>query len=98
MTDDPVVLDVLGLRCPIPVQRVRLALREVPDGGVVHLLGDDPESLHDIPALLERLGLPPANITETDGGWRDVIAKPPEVRGAFIRRGVKTPLRTRYNA
>ena len=78
MTDDPVVLDVMGLRCPIPVQRVRLALREILDGGVVHLLGDDPESLHDIPALLERLGLPPADVTESGAGWRYVITKPAE--------------------
>jgi tRNA 2-thiouridine synthesizing protein A len=76
VTDDPVVLDVMGLRCPIPVQRVRLALREILDGGVVHLLGDDPESLHDIPALLERLGLPPADVTESGAGWRYVITKP----------------------
>jgi tRNA 2-thiouridine synthesizing protein A len=78
VTDDPVVLDVMGLRCPIPVQRVRLALREILDGGVVHLLGDDPESLHDIPALLERLGLPPADVTESGAGWRYVITKPTE--------------------
>ena len=76
MSGDPVVLDVMGLRCPIPVQRVRLALREMPDGGVVHLLGDAPESLHDIPALLERLELPPAEITKTRDGWLYVINKP----------------------
>ena len=79
MTDDHVVLDVMGLRCPIPVQRVRLALREMVDGGVVHMLGDDPESLHDIPALLERLGLPPADVTELEAGWSYVITKPHEV-------------------
>jgi tRNA 2-thiouridine synthesizing protein A len=78
VTDYPVVLDVVGLRCPIPVQRVRLALREMSDGGVVYLLGDDPESLHDIPALLERLGLPPADVTESGAGWKYVIIKPPE--------------------
>ncbi len=78
MTDDHVVLDVMGLRCPIPVQRVRLALREMVDGGVVHLMGDDPESLHDIPALLERLGLPPAGISEVEDGWKYIITKPPE--------------------
>jgi TusA-related sulfurtransferase len=46
------------------------------DGGVVHLLGDDPESLHDIPALLDRLGHPPAEITKTRDGWLYVINKP----------------------
>jgi len=73
---DPVVIDVLGLRCPIPVQQTRMALRDLLEGGVIHLLGDDPESLHDIPALLDRLGLPPAEITKTDKGWLYVINKP----------------------
>jgi tRNA 2-thiouridine synthesizing protein A len=72
----PVDIDVLGLRCPIPVQRVRLALRNLLEGGVIHLLGDDPESLHDIPALMDRLGLPPAEITKMNNGWLYVINKP----------------------
>ena len=72
----PVVIDVLGLRCPIPVQQARMALRDLLEGGVIHLLGDDPESLHDIPALLDRLGLPPAEITKMDNGWLYVINRP----------------------
>ena len=43
---------------------------------LIHLLGDDPESLHDIPALLDRLGLPPAEITKMDNGWLYVINRP----------------------
>ena len=75
MSDEPMILNVMGLRCPIPVQRVRLALREIPGEGVIHLLGDDPESLHDIPALLERLKMPPPDISEIDGGWTYIIKK-----------------------
>ena len=76
LSDEPMILNVMGLRCPIPVQRVRLALREIPGEGVIHLLGDDPESLHDIPALLKRLGLPPADVTELEEGWKHIITKP----------------------
>ena len=76
MPEDPIILDVMGLRCPIPVQRVRLTLKDMKEGGTIHLLGDDPESLHDIPALLERMGLPPSIITQTGDSWRYVIIKP----------------------
>ena len=73
MTGEPLVIDVLGLRCPIPVHHTRKALRNLPEGGVIHLLGDAPESLHDIPVLLERLGLHPAEISEAERGWVYVI-------------------------
>jgi len=68
-----IAVDVVGLRCPIPVQRLRIAIRENPGQGI-KLIGDDPESLHDIPALLERMGLPPAIISETEGGWEFAIS------------------------
>ena len=73
MSDSPQVIDAMGLRCPLPVQRLRVAIR---DGGweEVHLIGDDPESLHDIPALLERLGLEPPEVVELEGGWLFVIS------------------------
>lgn len=68
-----IVVDVVGLRCPIPVQRLRIAIKENP-GQEIKLIGDDPESLHDVPALLERMNLPPAKITEGEGGWIFVIS------------------------
>ena len=46
---------------------------EIPDSSVLHVLGDDPESLHDIPALLNRLGLEPAIISEAEIGWKFII-------------------------
>ena len=73
MSTEPLVVDVMGLRYPIPVHRTRRALQDLGDGGTIHLLGDDPESLHDIPALLERLGLPQAEIHEKEVGWLYVI-------------------------
>tara|TARA_B100001175_G_C19331166_1_gene552582 strand:+ start:412 stop:639 length:228 start_codon:yes stop_codon:yes gene_type:complete len=73
LSDDSIKVDVMGLRCPIPVQRARKAIRGNPQGTTISLCGDDPESLHDIPTLLKRLGLNPPVITEIDGGWEFVI-------------------------
>ena len=50
-----------------------MALRENPESPQIHLRGDDPESLHDIPVLLDRMGLPPAEVSEFDGGWLFVV-------------------------
>jgi len=73
MIDEPIVLDVLGTRCPIPVKKIRQKLREIPESSILHVLGDDPESLHDIPVLLNRLGLEPAKISEEGTGWKFII-------------------------
>ena len=75
MGGEPLLVDVLGMRCPIPVQRLRIALSENPGMREIQLKADDPESLHDIPALLDRMGLPPAEISEFDGGWLFVVTK-----------------------
>ena len=68
-------IDLMGLRCPIPVQRIRSALRDMEKGHRLIVIGDDPESLHDIPKLLERLGLDPPVIAEEDSGWTYQIQK-----------------------
>ena len=73
MGESPIILDVLGARCPIPVKKVRQALRELPEGTRIHVLGDDPESLHDIPALLIRLELKPAIVSLEEKGWKFTI-------------------------
>ena len=73
MRDKPIILDVLGTRCPIPVKKIRQKLRQIPESSILHILGDDPESLHDIPVLLVRLGLEPAVISEEEIGWKFII-------------------------
>ena len=73
MTTEEFQIDAMGLRCPIPVHIARKAIRENPIGSKITIVGDDPESLHDIPALLKRMGLEKAEITEIQGGWRFVF-------------------------
>ena len=73
MSKSLISIDVLGDRCPIPVKKIRKVLKQCPKGSVIHVLGDDPESLHDIPILLLRLGLEPAVISEEEIGWKFII-------------------------
>ena len=66
-------LDLLGQKCPIPVQKTRKLLREISKSNILHIKCDDPETLQDIPALLERLQLNKPKIKEIENGWIFVI-------------------------
>ena len=70
---EPIRLDLLGDRCPIPVQKIRKLIKNNQINSKLIVIGDDPESLHDIPALLLRLGLNPPEIEEIDNGWQYTI-------------------------
>jgi tRNA 2-thiouridine synthesizing protein A len=50
VTPPDLVLDCLGLRCPLPVILLARRIGEVPVGGVVRVLADDPAARNDVPA------------------------------------------------
>jgi TusA-related sulfurtransferase len=60
------VLDCLGLFCPEPVFRTRIALDEMEIGEVLEIKSDDPASEKEIEHLISRLGHKILKI-ETDG-------------------------------
>jgi len=47
-------LDVLGFFCPVPVAEAKQALSSMPEGSVLEVLASDPETLHDLPMMIER--------------------------------------------
>jgi tRNA 2-thiouridine synthesizing protein A len=49
------VVDARGHRCPLPALRLRRALEECSDGGIVELLADDPIAKIDVPFLVNQL-------------------------------------------
>lgn len=49
-------LDCLGLYCPEPVFRARMALDEMQPGEILEVTADDPAAEEDIPRLVNRLG------------------------------------------
>ncbi len=60
-------VDVLGFHCPVPVHEARKALNEMEDGQLLEVISDDPEALHDIPALVARLNITLESVTEISG-------------------------------
>nr|WP_166355261.1 sulfurtransferase TusA family protein [Phytoactinopolyspora limicola] len=51
MSDAPhLVLDCRGMRCPLPVIQLAKRIGDVPVGGVVQVIADDPAAASDIPA------------------------------------------------
>ena len=60
-------VDVLGFYCPVPVHEARKALNEMEDAEILEVVSDDPETLHDIPALVARLNITLESVTENAG-------------------------------
>ena len=57
MTAQPsVTLDCVGRRCPLPVIELAGRFRDVPVGGTVTVLADDPAARLDIPAWCRMRG------------------------------------------
>jgi len=50
VTDAAEVLDCRGQRCPLPVIALAKRLPQLPAGGVLRVLADDPAAANDIPA------------------------------------------------
>jgi tRNA 2-thiouridine synthesizing protein A len=63
------VLDVRGLRCPIPVIRARQRLAALPPGSELVVLATDPEAPIDLAALAADRGLAFAQERREDE-WR----------------------------
>jgi TusA-related sulfurtransferase len=50
------VVDARGRRCPLPIIDLARRIGDVPVGGVVCVVADDPAARHDVPAWCEMRG------------------------------------------
>nr|WP_216094625.1 sulfurtransferase TusA family protein [Jiangella alba] len=50
MTDATLVLDCLGMRCPLPIIELARHIGDVEVGRTVTVLADDPAAASDVPA------------------------------------------------
>ena len=76
MSEESVVtLNLIGFMCPIPVHETRRACEAAVAGTEMLVLCDDPETLHDIPALCDRMGLNLLGVEEEAGEYGFRICK-----------------------
>ena len=66
-------LDVLGHYCPVPVSQARKALADLALGDVLLVVADDPETMHDMPILVDRLGHRLVDVLKSTGEFRFII-------------------------
>ena len=66
-------LDVVGYLCPVPVHETRRVLQQISPGELLEVLADDPETKHDIPLLLARVGAELVLLEDVAGEFRFLI-------------------------
>ena len=66
-------LDVLGHYCPVPVSQARKALSKLGQGEVLMVISDDPETMHDMPILVDRLGHHLIDVLKPAGEFHYII-------------------------
>ena len=73
----PAVLDVRGLRCPLPLLRARRALAGLAAGEARLVLATDPEAPIDLAALAADEGRAFVQERAGDGEWRLTLGPAP---------------------
>jgi tRNA 2-thiouridine synthesizing protein A len=66
----PLHLDARGLQCPLPVLRARKLLKQVPPGGVLEVLADDPAAPADFAAFCQATGNRLETLAQAEGVYR----------------------------
>lgn len=68
-------LDARGLRCPMPLLKLKQALHTLPAGGELEVVTTDPGSQRDFPAFLRQAGHTLCEQGEVESAFRFLIRK-----------------------
>ena len=68
-------LDCVGLYCPEPVFRTRIAIDKMNVGEILEVIADDPAAEEDIPRLVKRLGLELLETRQKNNQFHFIIKK-----------------------
>jgi tRNA 2-thiouridine synthesizing protein A len=69
------LLDLKGLKCPLPVLRAKKALKGMAPGAVLEVLATDPGSAKDFQAFCETTGNDLVSWSEADGVFTYTLRK-----------------------
>ncbi|MBL8835776.1 MAG: sulfurtransferase TusA family protein [Alphaproteobacteria bacterium] len=61
------LLDTKGLNCPLPILKVKKAIKDVPSGGTLQVLATDPGAVGDFEAFCRATGNQLVDWKEDDG-------------------------------
>ena len=75
-TDQEIIVDARGHRCPVPTLRLRRAVEHAPAGSVLRLLADDPMARIDAPHFAAAAGLELLSLADENGALTVRVRKP----------------------
>jgi len=73
--NDPLIIDVRGLKCPLPVLKTSKRMEQLPAGGAVVVLTTDPMAALDIPHFCQEKGHLLIEQTKTGDGMKFFLKK-----------------------
>jgi tRNA 2-thiouridine synthesizing protein A len=75
MSQEPLLIDARGHRCPVPTLKLRKALEGLDAGAMVRLIADDPMAKVDVPHFAAQGGHQVMEQVEADGAVSFLIRK-----------------------
>lgn len=75
MSQEPLLIDARGHRCPVPTLKLRKALESLDAGAMVRLIADDPMAKVDVPHFANQGGHQMMEQVEADGAVSFLIRK-----------------------
>jgi len=76
MDSNPEVLDLRGLKCPLPALMARRHLKRAKPGATVLVLTDDPMAPIDVPHMCHGEGFTVVSVEREGDSARMVVSKP----------------------
>ncbi|MGQ3031242.1 MAG: sulfurtransferase TusA family protein [Ferrovibrionaceae bacterium] len=69
------ILDTSGLNCPLPLLKLKKAIRTIPPGGLLEIIASDPGAPEDFAAFCTAEGHDLVDATAADGRYTALIRR-----------------------